>query len=201
MLWTAISKKRVRLKEAVISQALPLSVKLPIVSLFGLGHSSTSSFCELNILLISISFLDDWFIAVGSTSCVYPASPRYGFLVLTSNNKSLSFWVYILVYFLMKGKFFSCYFQMKIFLTSVECESGLKFVENFVFVYVGTYFPCPKSPFFFFFKFFFCTKNIFMSFGYRFFILMNSACEKPTSLLFVLWYLASIRLTFSRWIK
>ena len=136
MLWTAISKKRVRLKEAVISQPLPLSVKLPLVSLFGLGHSSTSSFCELNILLISISFLDDWFIAVGSTSCVYPASPRYGFLVLTSNNKSLSFWVYILVYFLMKGKFFSCYFQMKIFLTSVECESGLKFVENFVCVCV-----------------------------------------------------------------
>ena len=129
MLWTAISKKRVRLKEAVISQALPLSVKLPLVSLFGLGHSSTSSF---------------W----ASTSCVYPASPRYGFLVLTSNNKSLSFWVYILVYFLMKGKIFSCYFQTKNFLTSVECESGLKFVENFVFVYVGTYFPCPKNFFF-----------------------------------------------------
>ena len=114
MLWTAISKKRVKLKEAVISQALPLSVKLPLVSLFGLGHSLTSSFCELNILLISkFSFLDDWFIAVASTSCVYPASPRYIFLVLTSNNKSLSFWVYILVYFFMKGKIFSCYFQMK----------------------------------------------------------------------------------------
>ena len=114
MLWTAISKKRVRLKEAVISQALPLSVKLPLVSLFGLGHSFTSSFCELNILLISnFSFLDDWFIAVASTSCVYPASPRYIFLVLTSNNKSLSFWVYILVYFFMKGKIFSYYFQMK----------------------------------------------------------------------------------------
>ena len=74
--------------------------------------------------------MDDWFIAVASTSCVYPASPRYGFIVITSNYKSLSFWVYILVYFLMKGKIFSCYFQMKNFLTSVECESGLKFVEN-----------------------------------------------------------------------
>ena len=148
MLWTAISKKRVRLREAVISQALPLSFKLPLVSLFGLGHSSTSSFCELNILLISNSFLDDWFIAVASTSCVYPASPRYGFLVLTSNNKSLSFWVYILVYFLMKEKF-SCYFQMKNFLTSVEWI-WFKILENFVFVYVGTYFPCPKSFFLFF---------------------------------------------------
>ena len=81
----------------------------------------------------------------------------------------------------MKGKNFSCYFQMKYFLTSVECESGLKFVENFVFVYVGTYFPCPKS--FFLDK---CAKIIFISLGYRFFILMNSACEKPTFPLFVL---------------
>ena len=103
----------------------------------------TKYFTNFNFL-----FLDDWFIAVASTSSVYPASSRYIFLILTSNNKSLSFWVYILVYFLMKGKIFSCYFQTKNFLTSVECESGLKFVENFVFVYVGTYFPCPRNFFF-----------------------------------------------------
>ena len=138
MLWTAISKKRVKLKEAVISQALPLSVKLPLVSLFGLGHSLTSSFCELNILLISkFSFLDDWFIAVASTSCVYPASPRYIFLVLTSNNKSLSFWVYILVFFFHERKNFQLLFSNEK-LSLLWSESGLKFVENFVFVYVGT---------------------------------------------------------------
>ena len=138
MLWTSISKKRVKLKEAVISQALPLSVKLPLVSLFGLGHSLTSSFCELNILLISkFSFLDDWFIAVASTSCVYPASPRYIFLVLTSNNKSLSFWVYILVFFFHERKNFQLLFSNEK-LSLLWSESGLKFVENFVFVYVGT---------------------------------------------------------------
>ena len=133
----------------MISQALPLSVKLPIVSLFGLGHSSTSSFCELNILLISISFLDDWYIAVASTSYVYPASPRYGFLVLTSNNKSLSFWVYILVYFLMKGKIFSCYFQMKNFLTSVEWI-WFKICGKFCVCLFRDLFPMPKELFSFF---------------------------------------------------
>ena len=149
MLWTAISKKRVKLKEAVISQALPLSVKLPLVSLFGLGHSLTSSFCELNILLISkFSFLDDWFIAVASTSCVYPAGPRYIFLVLTSNNKSLSFWVYILVYFLMKEKF-SCYFQMKNFLTSVEWI-WFKICGKFCVCLCRDLFPMPKELFSFF---------------------------------------------------
>ena len=150
MLWIATTKKRVRLKGAVISQALPLSVKLPLVSLFGLGHSLTSSFCELNILLISkFSFLDDWFIAVASTSCVYPASPSYGFLVLTSNNKSLSFWVYILVYFLMKGKIFSCYFQMKNFLTSVEWI-WFKICGKFCVCLCRDLFPMPKELFSFF---------------------------------------------------
>ena len=143
MLWTAIFKKRVRLKEAVISQTAP-SKFLWAWTLIHQQFLWTKYFTNFNF------FLDDWFIAVASTSCVYPASPRYGFIVITSNYKSLSFWVYILVYFLMKGKIFSCYFQMKNFLTSVECESSLKFVENFVFVYVGTYFPSPKSFFFFF---------------------------------------------------
>ena len=126
MLWIATTKKRVRLKGAVISQALLLSVKLPLVSPFGpwtlihLQFLFTKKFYWFRFS----SSLDDWFTAGSSTTCVYPSS-RYGFLVLTSNLESLchSEWLFWFI-FTWKENFSVVIF--KTFLTSVECESGLK---------------------------------------------------------------------------
>lgn len=115
------------------------------------------------------SSLDDWFTAGSSTTCVYPSS-RYGFLVLTSNLESLchSEWMFWFI-FTWKEKFSVVIF--KIFLTSVECESDLKlpFLCGELCLF-RDFFSMPKEDF------------LFIYFGYRFFILINSACEKSTFL-------------------